>query len=129
MRLALALAALLATASGCSATVIRNDPGGRMIDYAIKVRKADSVRVDGWCASACTLYLAHPNVCITPRARFAFHKPYGASPAENAKALAWMMKQYPQWVREWIDANGGLTTELIVMPYGTAVHHIRQCDG
>jgi len=118
----------LLVVSGCvSARVIRNDPGGGVVEYALKVKRAQSVKVDGWCASACTLYLAHSNLCITPRARFAFHQPFGSTPEENAKAKAWMLAQYPQWVRDWIAAKGGLTSRLIEMPNAYAMQHVRAC--
>jgi hypothetical protein len=123
--LAAALLLTLVNAAGC--TTIRNDPGGSVIDYAINAQKAKSVRFDGKCMSACTLYLASRNTCITPRASFHFHKPYGSDAEGNALALRFMLETYPQWVRGWIAAKGGLTGRWLVMDYGTAVQHLRPC--
>jgi hypothetical protein len=119
------LFAALLTLNAC--TVIRNDPGGRIIDYAIKVHKTSFVRVDGKCMSACTLYLGHRNICITPRASFHFHHPYGSSPEGNALALRFMMEQYPLWVRDWIEDQGGLTEEWLVIDYRLAALYMRTC--
>ena len=118
----LAMLVALLVISGCGATrVIRNDPGGRIIDYALKVAKAKSVRIDGWCASACTLYIAHPNVCITRRARLAFHA------ASHPVATQYLINQYPQWVDDWIAAQGGLSARLVEMPNRHAMQHMRAC--
>jgi hypothetical protein len=120
----LLLAALLIV-NAC--TVIRNDPGGRIIDYAIKVHKTSFVRVDGKCMSACTLYLTSANTCITPRASFHFHHPYGGTPEQNATAARHMMAAYPLWVRDWINARGGLTSKWLVIDYQTAAQFMRKC--
>jgi hypothetical protein len=120
----LLLAAMLLT--GCAVT-IRNDSGGMVVDYAIKARKAKAVRFDGKCMSACTLYLTSANTCITPRASFWFHHPYGGTPEQNATAARHMMAAYPLWVRDWINARGGLTSNWLVIDYGTAVQFMRKC--
>jgi hypothetical protein len=112
--------------TGC-ATTIRNDPGGHVIDYAINAQKKKFVRFDGKCMSACTLYLSVRNTCITPRASFHFHRPYGSSPEGNALALRFMLEQYPAWVREWIADHGGLTSEWLVIDYRTAALYMRTC--
>ena len=121
----LVAAVLLACVNGC--TVIRYDTGGRVIDYAIKVQKTAWVRVDGPCMSACTLYLGHSTICITRRASFHFHRPYGSSPEGNALALRFMMEQYPLWVRDWIEDQGGLTDEWLVIDYRLAALYMRTC--
>ena len=125
MRL-LAVLALLALAA-CSTTTIRNDRGGNVVKYAIKVGKTKAVRFDGECMSACTLYLAHPNKCLTRRASFWFHRPYGSTPANNNISAEFMLRSYPLWVRDWIANNGGLTSRMIVMPYSYAIQHMRPC--
>jgi hypothetical protein len=121
---ALLLASLLLV-NAC--TTIRNDPGGSVINYAINARKAKAIRFDGKCMSACTLYLSVRNTCITPRASFHFHRPYGSSPEGNALALRFMLEQYPAWVREWIADHGGLTSEWLVIDYRTAALYMRTC--
>lgn len=124
----LLLVASLLLITGCAKNMtIRRDYGGRVVEYAIKANKAQSVRFDGPCMSACTLYLASRNTCITRRASFHFHHPYGSTPEANRQAAAFMLNAYPAWVRDWIAANGGLTSRMIVMNYGTAVQHMRKC--
>jgi hypothetical protein len=113
--------------------VVRNDSGGYIIDYAIKWKRMEqqqrAVRFDGRCDSACTLFLAMPasRACLTAKARFGFHLPFGSSPRGNRVAAAYLMNSYPAWVRTWINANGGLTNQLKVMPYEYARQHIATC--
>src|SRR5438128_1538078 len=89
--IALLLAALLAgcagfepqeadPASGRVVKLIGDDPGGDVVQYESRFRRwaaeSASAKVDGLCASACTLLLAYlpaEKVCLTPRARFGFH--------------------------------------------------------
>lgn len=110
-----------------AAITIGNDPGGEVIEYAIKAKRAKSVRFDGLCASACTLYLSVADKCITPRARFGFHRAYGSDAKGNEVATQHLMRNYPAWVRRWIAAHGGLSSKLIVMPNSYARKHIKGC--
>jgi hypothetical protein len=96
----------------CSAQAtqtIRNDMGGRIVDYFGKYQSGRVV-VDGACASACTMVLKNPLVCATPRARFGFHAasntPFGGS--INQRGTGAMMARYPARVKAWIRAHGGL---------------------
>lgn len=111
---------------------IRHNEGGMIIRFAAQIELqrlgGQPVRFDGWCASACTLYLALPpeQICVTPRAKFAFHAAYddyGTSP----KMTAYMMGRYPEWVREWIFRNGGLRRHLVTMPYSYSSRFVRAC--
>lgn len=112
---------------------VRHDNGGRIIDYAIRMKRMEAerrpVRFDGICDSACTLFLALPasNTCVTPRARFGFHLPYGSSQRGNDVAANFLLSSYPGWVRSWLRANGGLTNQLKVMPYEYARRHLGDC--
>ncbi len=113
---------------------IRNDAGGHVVDYGLRVRQmADQgrqVRFAGRCDSACTLYLALPaeQICVTPRARFGFHLPFGGGPRGDHAARTYLLDSYPDWVRHWIDRNGGLTNRLIVMEYAYASRFVEVCD-
>src|SRR5687768_5398086 len=105
---------------------IRNDSGGYVISYALKMMKLREsgrpVRFVGRCASACTLYLALPGeqTCVSSGATFRFHAPYGAHRSGNTFMAAYMLKNYPDWVRSWIRENGGLSSRTIVMDYSYA---------
>lgn len=96
-----------------SAVTIRNDRGGQVVHYALKMLRlkeaGHSVRFSGRCDSACTLYLALPRskTCVSPGASFGFHLPYGASRAGNQVAAQYLLSSYPGWVRSWIADKGG----------------------
>jgi hypothetical protein len=112
---------------------VRNDPGGYVIDYAIKLKQLEMsqhrVRFDGRCDSACTVFLSLPKsrICVTPGARFGFHLPYGSSPRGNQVAANYLLNSYPAWVRAWLNANGGLSHRLKVMRYEHASRFIEPC--
>lgn len=56
--------------------VIHDDPGGSLLDYFRDMQKAHNVVIDGPCASACTLFLSHRDVCATKKAKLFFHRPF-----------------------------------------------------
>lgn len=73
-----ALIIILALASPALAdtATIRNDGGGNVSDYIRKrerLAKLDSVRIEGKCLSACTIYTTLPNACVAPDAEIGFH--------------------------------------------------------
>ena len=113
---------------------IRNDSGGYVISYALKMMKLREsgrpVRFVGRCASACTLYLALPGeqTCVSSGATFRFHAPYGAHRSGNTFMAAYMLKSYPHWVRSWIRRNGGLSSRIIVMEYSYASQFMQTCE-
>jgi hypothetical protein len=123
-----------AALSRASAFTIRNDHGGYVVDYAISMLKLQQsrrpVKFAGRCDSACTIYLglSRAQTCITPSAKFGFHLPFGSSARGNRVAVRFLMKKYPRWVVEWLEANGGLSSRLKVMPYDYASRFIRSCD-
>jgi hypothetical protein len=102
--------------------VIRNDGGGFVDVYAekyIAIRQSGArVVIDGWCASACTIALAVPNRCVTSRAVMGFHSGYTFgwfgdwSKWTDPNLTAYFMSQYPKPIRQWLNARGGLTTNL-----------------
>src|ERR1043166_1355190 len=98
-RLAVLLSALLLAAcaafdaqeidprSGATVKLIQDDLGGDVLHYEARYRRwaeeGARAKVDGLCASACTLvlgYLPADRICVTQRARFGFH---GASPSRQ----------------------------------------------
>lgn len=111
--------------------VVEQDLGGPIYDYRARVseyrgRKV-SVRIEGDCASACTLLTALPasRVCVGPEARLAFHQAYDPadpndpqpSDVENRDdgATALLLRAYPKRLRAWIVTRGGLTSHLLVL--------------
>jgi hypothetical protein len=114
-----------------SAITIVNDQGGQVIGYAWQIKKVNEtgtgVRFAGRCDSACTLYLAAERSCILPGATFGFHAPYGANAGGNRSIRQFMLRNYPQWVRDWLFARGGLTENVKTMPYSYARHFIPTC--
>ena len=113
--------------------VIRADLGGSVVQYARQVsilkRQPTRVRFAGRCDSACTLYLSLPQskTCIEPGASFGFHLAYGASEQANIWATSYLLKKYPDWVRAWIAANGGLSSRLKHMSFDYAARHLQTC--
>ena len=115
------------------AVEIGNDSGGFVADYAIRLyemRQArQKVRFIGVCDSACTLFLALPaeQTCITKGTYFRFHAPSAPSASAATAVAAYMMRKYPQWVRAWITAEGGLSDQLATMDYAYAQNFMRTC--
>lgn len=113
--------------------VVRNDSGGYVVAYAMRLdelkKNKTKVRFSGRCDSACTMYLALPRTtaCLEPGAKFRFHLPSARSRATVARATDFLMSTYPQWVRQWIAANGGLTSSLKTMSYDHASKFLPTC--
>lgn len=112
--------------SSAAAERIANDSGGRIEEYVTKFTRArdagERIVVDGQCLSACTLVLAlvpRERICVTPNASFGFHAAWipdgagGVAGASEASAAMWRM--YPQKIRNWIRAHGGLGEKMIYL--------------
>lgn len=91
-----------------------------------------NLRINGMCISACTFFLAYfpeDRICITPRASLGFHQAgtdRGPEP-EFSRALYTML--YPAWVRQWIEARGGLEADVGYMFAKDMQGHIKLCEG
>ncbi len=113
---------------------IRQDNGGMLIKYALQTatlqESGQQVKFAGRCDSACTLYLSLPEeqTCVTTRATFGFHLPKAATAEASLSAQAYLMGRYPDWVKSWIEENGGLSPELMVMDYRYASKFITPCN-
>jgi len=128
MKIAPLIISALLVATPAHALTITNDMGGIVYLYALRAKQQEgTVKFDGRCYSACTLFLASDRTCVTPNAEFGFHRAYGASPMAVHRANALMLRTYPKWVRAWLQARGGLTSNLKIMPYSYAVRFIRPC--
>lgn len=94
--------------------VIRNDGGGNVNRYLMDANAArafgQQIKIDGWCASACTLYLGSPYTCVTPRAKLAFHAPRGGSAQQNHRAAQVMAGKLPPSVGRWYMQNAAHLT-------------------
>jgi hypothetical protein len=111
-----ALLVVAASAARAETIEISDDHGGFVTLYQQKWEKLaaqkDNVRITGMCASACTLltgYFPRKDICVTPNAALGFHA--GTFPFVTDILL----KVYPDDIKKWIDAHGGLTWQLIWM--------------
>jgi hypothetical protein len=112
---------------------ISNNKGGVILNYMTKLHQYRKnnvlVKFNGRCDSACTLYLSLPReqTCISRKASFRFHLPMHPSPKTARAAHGFMLRQYPEWVRTWIEQQGGLTRKLKTMNYTYASRFIPPC--
>ncbi|TGQ29556.1 hypothetical protein [Mesorhizobium sp. M00.F.Ca.ET.220.01.1.1] len=120
-------------AAPVNAETVRENPGGQIVAFALHIAELraaeEQVEFDGTCDSACTLYLSLPpgQLCITRRASFGFHLPYGVGAEQNAAAAQYLVSQYPDWVRQWIGEHGGLTHTIMRMGADEAAQHLALC--
>ena len=112
---------------------ISNNSGGVIARFVLKAaeyRDAGTlIRFVGRCDSACTLYLSLPSeqMCVGPNSYFRFHAPAARSARSVKFAQSFMMRQYPPWVRSWIQGQGGLSRKLITMDYAHASQFLPTC--
>jgi hypothetical protein len=120
----IAAAAIVLTAANASATMrISDDVGGRIgayVDQFSQVRASgERVVIDGPCLSACTLVLGivpRDRICVTRRATLGFHAAWMPGPhgrrVTSAVGTQALWDIYPQHVRRWIKARGGLSPRM-----------------
>ena len=105
---------------------ISDDGGGLLEAYVQRFSRirdsGERIVVDGQCLSACTLVLAlvpRDRVCVTSNAVFGFHSAwsYDAQGGQtlDQKATQSLWDLYPERIRQWIRANGGLHQKLIYL--------------
>jgi hypothetical protein len=123
----LAAIVLLAGVETSDAVVrIVQDRGGRIETYIDKYQglrsSGETVIIDGFCASACTIVLGtlpHDKICVTSRARLGFHAAWDSGSngrkITNPQATQTLYSMYPFEVRRWIDQRGGLTPHMIFL--------------
>lgn len=127
------LASLEPSAGIAPSITVGSDRGGYVVNYGLRMMRwrqsGTKVRFSGSCQSACTLYLglSPSQICISPGASFSFHSPFGASQRGNRMAQAYMMRNYPGWVKSWLRSQGGLSGRLKTMSYGHASRFIKPC--
>lgn len=121
-------AVLLLAGVGVSHAVVRiaDDRGGRIGTYVDRYQglrtSGETVIIDGLCASACTIVLgaiAPDKICVTSHAELGFHAAwdFGANgrAVTNIEATHMLYSMYPQAVKRWISARGGLTPRMIFL--------------
>ena len=107
---------------------VGGDHGGFVFLYQQKWEKLAAqkvnIRIVGLCASACTLltgYFPRKDICVTPDAALGFHA--GTFPFVTEALL----RIYPEDIRKWIDAHGGLTFSLIWLQRPEIYKFFRKC--
>ena len=126
--LLLSSAVLLLASSEVSNAEIRitGDRGGQIGRYVEKYERLRSsgqkVRIDGLCASACTIVLAaipRDKICVTSNANLAFHAAWDFGDhghvVTNPEATQMLYSMYPSRIRRWISSGGGLTHRMIFL--------------
>jgi len=125
--LLLAAMLLAAYATPASATMrISENRGGQIGQYlqtfAMVRASGERVVIDGDCLSACTLILGivpRSRICVTPRAVFGFHAAWvpgrDGQPVTSVPGTQELWKNYPSWVRRWINRHGGLSRHMIYL--------------
>jgi hypothetical protein len=107
-RVSLFIAAVVVSVPAIAATSAPYAKGGRTVEFAQDVEKfrrsGEQFRITGHCQSACTMFLALPNVCIQPNARLLFHA--GAQPIATQR----MMNSYNAKLRAYLTANRAMET-------------------
>ena len=113
---------------------VNRDRGGMMLKYSLHMMKlresGTKVKFAGRCDSACTIYLSLPRhqTCIASGAMFGFHSPSAGEREASVIAQAYLMENYPDWVKEWIASKGGLSRDMMVMDYAYASQYLDSCD-
>lgn len=115
-------------AANAETVTITNDRGGILFLYQQRweqlAAQKVNVRIAGPCLSACTIilgYIPRKDVCVTPQASLGFHA--GTFPFITDQ----LWKIYPQDIRAWITAHGGLTFEVIWMQTPEIYRFVRKC--
>ena len=96
--------------------LVTNDSGGAIAERAAQIaqmrRQGAQVEIRGACMSACTMYLALPQTCVTRQARLGFHGPSSPSfgialaPAAFERWSRVMADHYPEPLRSWYLRDG-----------------------
>lgn len=121
-----------------AAVRITDDPGGLIGKYVYRYERlrasGQSVMIDGFCASACTIVLAtlpSRRICVTSRAELGFHAAWDMGPrgrpVTNAGATRMLYLMYPGPVRRWIAKRGGLTRRTIFLSGSPLQAMYRSC--
>lgn len=133
------LALWVPSASHAETIVVGDDMGGDLGLYEVRLGVYRSlgikVRIDGACASACTILTRLPvdQVCATKRGRLLLHRirPAGGAavaPGRIDDENVRLLNSYPDGIRTWIESHGGLTDRLLDMPPQALAKAIGRCS-
>jgi hypothetical protein len=116
--------------------IVHDNNGGIVADF-LKLRDewtlaGAEVQISGYCASACTLFLGVPDVCVEPGTRLMFHAPFfwpmeGVKVYNTFMTLAFMT-EYPPAIQQWIVSKGGLGPDWIVLEGSELLDLVPLCD-
>jgi hypothetical protein len=127
--------------TSASATMrIGDDVGGRIgayVDQFSALRASgERVVIDGACLSACTLVLGivpPSHICVTRRAMLGFHAAWmpgpRGQPVPSSVGTQALWDMYPQTVRRWIKARGGLSPKMMFLRGRELMSMYRECRG
>jgi hypothetical protein len=105
---------------------ISDDVGGRIGAYVEQYsqvkQNGERVVIDGTCLSACTLVLGivpRDRICVTRRAMLGFHAAWmpgpEGKPIHSTAGTQALWELYPQHVKRWINARGGLSAKMVFL--------------
>jgi hypothetical protein len=107
---------------------VGGDHGGFVHLYEQKWEKLAAqkvnIRIVGICASACTLltgYFPRKDICVMPDAALGFQAGTFSFVTDE------LLRIYPEDIRKWIDAHGGLTSQLIWLQRPEIYKFFRKC--
>lgn len=91
--------------------IITHDRGGLISAYVERVAsETRPIEIAGYCASACTLYLANPQTCVHRSATLLFHGPSSRGrplwPADFEHWSRVMAEHYPPALAQWFMETG-----------------------
>jgi hypothetical protein len=99
---------LLALVFLFACTTIVFDEGGVIRDYQSRVAEGNITSISGYCASACTMYLA--TACVTPSPTLVFHGPtnyFRQLPPRYFEYWSEVLASYyPEPLAEWYMSEG-----------------------
>lgn len=116
---------------------IRHDTGGSVQARAEAIAtQREPVRIVGYCASACTMHLGAPDVCVTRNARLGFHGPSTRSGlplprSEWERVSNVMADHYPPKLRLWFLTVGRENTGAVRVIRGAELIDmgVKECRG
>jgi hypothetical protein len=102
--------------SASTRTVIYDDQGGNLNFYSARWRalanSGSEVEIRGACMSACTtimVYVPHDKLCFGKEASLTFHMLKDQATGKPAVGAAkWMLDEFPEGIRTWIENKGGV---------------------
>lgn len=98
--------------------IIRHNPGGFGLLFVWAAwsvnRHERTIVIDGTCASACAIFAdkARTNVCITPRARFLFHKALNPLNGERSDPDSLL---HSSDIIRWVNDRGGFPSGNVLL--------------